>query len=91
MNNMKAKKHCVWQWASHLRANQETRSGKELAGHLNRNNFRTGYGTQYAGGRGTYTLIKKTWEWINNELRLPSEAKKVADAFVKLDGTYAYK
>ncbi len=66
-------------------------SGEELAAHLNRNEFLTSYGTEYAGGRGTYTLIRKTWEWLEHDLGLPSEAEHVARAFVRPDGGYAYE
>lgn len=81
----------VWQLASFLRQYGMTMSGEELAAHLNRNRFFAGTGERYRGGRGTYTLIRETWKWVQNELELPEEAKKVADAFVKPDGTYAYK
>lgn len=67
-----------------------TMSAEELAAHLNRNNFLTNYGTEYRGGRGTYKLLKETWDWLQNHLKLPKEAEKVAEAFVKPDGTYAY-
>ena len=66
-------------------------SGDELATHLNRNHFFTGSGTEYQGGRGTYRLITTTWRWLNDDLSLPNEAEKVATAFVKQDGTYAYQ
>ena len=68
-----------------------TMSAEELAAHLNRNNFVTSYGAEYQGGRGTYKLIKETWDWLQNGLTLPDEARKVAEAFVKSDGTHAYK
>ena len=67
-----------------------TMSGGELAEHLNRNHFMTSYGSPYAGGRGTYTLINATWHWVHDELGLEEEAKAIAEAFVKPDGTYAY-
>ncbi len=66
-------------------------SGEELADHLNRNNFLTTYGDVYAGGRGTYKLISDTWKWVNDELGLAVEAKNIALAFVKSDGSYAYE
>ena len=65
--------------------------GEELAGHLNRNNFMTSYGTQYAGKRGTYKLIKETWVWVHDELGLEDEAEKIAHAFVKPDGSLPWK
>lgn len=66
-------------------------SGDELASHLNWNNFLTGYGTKYAGGRGTYTLIKETWRRVHDELGLEDEADAIAKAFVRPDGSYAYE
>jgi hypothetical protein len=87
---MNAKKVYVWKLADFLTQHRKKMSGEELADHLNRNNFPTGYGTEYAGGRGTYTLVRETWHWLNDELGIPDEARKVAEAFVKPDGCYAY-
>jgi hypothetical protein len=84
-------KYYVWQLASFLYERKMVMSGEELAAHLNRNSFLTSYGDKYAGGRGTYTLIRETWNWVNNDLGLESEAEKVARAYVKQDGTYAYE
>ncbi|ABM03360.1 hypothetical protein Ping_1555 [Psychromonas ingrahamii 37] len=80
MNNKKA---YIWKLAVFLHAQKMVMSGEELAEHLNRNNFLTSYGTEYQGGRGTYKLIKQTWEWLENDLVLNSEAQAVALAFVK--------
>ena len=87
---MNDKKVYIWRLASFLSMNTKTMSGEELADHLNRNDFMTSYGTEYQGGRGTYKLIKETYNWLNAELNLSEEAKHVANAFVKPDGTYAY-
>jgi hypothetical protein len=38
-----------------------------------------------------YTLVRETWNWVNNELGLEAEGQKIALAFVKPDGTYAYE
>ena len=91
MNKMNQKKVYVWRLAEFLDRNKMKMSGEELAEHLNRNRFLTEYGTQYTGKRGTYTLIRETWAWLHDDLGLDDEAKKVAEAFVKPDGTYAYK
>lgn len=88
MNN---KKLYIWKLADFLSHNKMTMSNKELAIHLNRNNFLTSYGSEYAGGRGTFKLIRETWHWLNDECNLPSEAEKVATSYVKKDGTFAYK
>lgn len=87
---MNKKKYYIWQLAAFLSNHKMTMSGEELAAHLNRNKFLTSYGSEYQGGRGTYKLIGETWDWLQNQLQLPDEAKKVAEAFVKPDGTYAY-
>jgi len=91
MNEMNKKKLYVWQLGSFLERHGMTMSGDELAAHLNRNKFLTACGTEYAGGRGTYKLIHETWRWLHDELDIADEAEKVAMAFVKSDGTYAYE
>ena len=90
MSPMNQKKVYIWRLASFLEQHDMKMSGEELADHLNRNKFLTAYGTEYAGGRGTYKLINETWHWLNDDLKLPEEAKKVALAFVRPDGNYAY-
>jgi len=91
MNEMNKKKMYVWKLADFFQQHKMRMSGEELADHLNRNNFMTSYGTEYSGGRGTYKLIRETWVWLNDDLGLEDEAKKVAEAFVKPDGSYAYE
>jgi len=89
-NKMNEKKLYVWQLGSFLYDHGKVMSGDELAKHLNRNDFLTDAGEEYRR-RGPYNLIRATWVWLNNELGLPGEAKKVAKAFVRPDGSYAYK
>jgi hypothetical protein len=91
MNDMNAKKLYIWKLAEFLHNNKKTMSGEELADHLNRNRFLTSYGTEYEGGHGTYKLIRETWKWLHNELGLEGDAEHVAHAYVKPDGSYAYK
>jgi hypothetical protein len=88
---MNLKKLYLWRLADFLTSHNMRMSGEELAAHLNRNNFLTEYDATYEGGRGTYTLIRETWRWVHDELGLDEEAEKVAKAFVKPDGTYAYE
>lgn len=88
---MNDKKVYIWKLGAFLHSQKMVMSGEELADHLNRNNFLTTYGTEYQGGRGTYRLIKQTWEWLHNELELTAEAEAVALAFVKQNGEYAYQ
>ena len=61
----------------------------ELARHLNRNNFKTNYGEEYKGERGTFTLVEAVYNELvkaGNQIK----ADKVAKAFPKDDGSYAY-
>ena len=90
MNEMNQKKLYIWRLDSFLHQNGKIMSGEELADHLNRNRFLTGYGEQYQGGRGTYTLIRETRHWVNDELGLKDEAIKIEKSFVNADGNYAY-
>jgi hypothetical protein len=87
---MNKKKHYIWQLAAFLHNHRMTMSAEELADHLNRNDFFIFFWTEYQGGRGTYKLIRETWDWVHNGLQLPDEGKKIAEAFVKSDGSYAY-
>ena len=91
MSSINQKKTYVWRLAEFLDRYDMRMSGEELADHLNRNDFLTEYGEKYAGGRGTYALIRETWKWLQEDLGLPEEAEKVARAFVKPDGGYAYE
>lgn len=85
------KKLYIYKLAEFLFHHDKRMSGEELAEHLNRNGFLTNYGEEYQGGKGTYKLISQTWHWLDDDLQLPEEARKVATAFVKPDGTYAYE
>ena len=88
---MNEKKLYLWKLADFLNHHGMIMSNEELAEHLNRNKFLTGYGTEYAGGRGTFTLIRETWHWLNDVCRLPNEAEKVAKSYVDKNGNYAYE
>ena len=88
---MNKKKVYIWRLADFLSANSMKMSGEELAAHLNRNNFVTSDGEEYKGGRGTYKLIRETYHWLVKELDLQEEADKVAEAYVKSDGSFAYE
>jgi hypothetical protein len=88
---MNEKKHYIWKLACFLYEYNMKMSGEELADHLNRNNFLTSYGSEYEGKRGTYTLIQATWKWVTHDLNLPNEAKKIAESYIKPDGTFAYE
>ena len=87
---MSEKKIYVWHLAQFLVQHNMRMSGQELAEHLNRNNIVTSYGKPYTGGRGTYALIKATYDWTN-EKHGKDEAKNVAIAYVNANGQPAYE
>lgn len=62
---------------------------KDLAGRLNAAGHLTNYGTQYQGLRGTYTLIRAVF-WHLHRAGRTVEARRVAAAFTRPNGTYAY-
>ena len=76
--------------AASLFDNKKAMSGEELAKHLNRNGFETTYGSEYTGKRGVYKLIESTYVWSEQKFGAES-CHKVARAFVKSDGSYAYE
>lgn len=43
--------------------------------------LQSSYGEKYQGGRVTYTLIRETWRWVNDDLGLDEEAEDVEKAF----------
>ena len=90
MNERNKKFMYIWRLARFLVQHEMRMSGEELAIHLNRNEIKTNYGAEYEGGRGTYRLIHAVWNWINDDLALPEEARFVAEAFVNADSVYAY-
>jgi hypothetical protein len=84
------KKEYIGHLANALVGKKTTMTAKTLANHLNEIGFETSYGTEYAGGHGTYTLIHSTYDWfVSNGNQ--ANADKVAQTFVKPDGTYAYE
>ena len=84
------KREYISRLAKTLAENGTRMSGKELAQHLNRNGFKTSYGAEYSGGRGTYRLLSSTYKWLVQNNR-QKDADNVATAFPKPDGTYAYE
>lgn len=85
MNN----KEYVRRLGGFLVDNGMTMDVPNLAEHLNWNNLKTGYGTEYSGKRGTYTLIHATYDWLVS-IGEQVDADKVAQAFRKPDNTFAY-
>lgn len=60
-----------------------------LANVLNDLGFRTVYGSEYEGERGSYRLVHVICDWADNNLG-PVESDAVAKAFTNDDGGYAY-
>jgi hypothetical protein len=83
-NNMNQKKMYVAKLAYFLASHNMTMSGNELANHLNRNNFLTGYDEEYQAGK-TYRLIQETYNWLK-KLGLDDDANKFPFAFVNDNG-----
>ena len=84
------KKEYIVQLADFLVKTKTTMPGDSFASFLNWNGHQTSYGTDYEGKRGTYTLIRSTYHWLVKQGR-QDDADKVAMAFKKPDGTYAYE
>lgn len=84
------KKEYIRQLGIFLVSTKTSMNGEALATLLNWNNFKTSDGLKYEGGRGTYTLISATYDWLVKNGN-PVDADKVAIAFKKPDGSYAYK
>tara|TARA_R110002020_G_scaffold203325_4_gene406958 strand:+ start:3153 stop:3416 length:264 start_codon:yes stop_codon:yes gene_type:complete len=66
-----------------------TLAASQLADIMNQFGRTTTYGAQYAGLRGTYTLIHATYDWLANRGD-QADADIVAQAFTKPDGSFAY-
>lgn len=63
-----------------LSESQANMSFEELAGLLNRNNYRTDYGSDFQGGRGIIKLVKSAGS--RAERRSKGDGRKVWEAFV---------
>jgi len=84
------KKEYITKLATFLIGTKTTMPVDSLALLLNWNGYTTEYGTPYQGKRGTYTLVKATYDWLVKNGR-KMEADNVAQAFPKPDGSYAYR
>lgn len=74
--------------ASELRKCNKSIPAEALAWLLNELGHRTNYGATYEGGRGTYRLIKASYQ--RYEVTAPIVANDIAEAFTLPDGSYAY-
>ena len=68
---------------------KKTITAHELAKRLNANGFLTGKGTAYKGSRGTYTLIKATYNTVKAFLG-KQQADLIATSFTKPNGAFAW-
>jgi hypothetical protein len=57
---------------------------------MNHLGYTTSYGTEYEGGRGSFTLIHATYDWLVAQAK-QGDADMVAMTYVKPDGSFAYE
>ena len=81
MSNTRSKE-LIASMANYLNESDTYMSGGEAADYLNRNGARTSYGEEYKGGRGTYTAIGATYDYLMEQGR-EEEAHNVATRFTK--------
>jgi len=62
---------------------------KDLTDTMNSLGYKTTRNLPYKGLRGSYKLIHATYNWLVSQNR-QLDANKVAKAFTKPDGSYAY-
>lgn len=84
------KKEYITKLAIFLNGTGTTMNVKDLAGLLNWNGFRTDGDKRFTGGRGSYKLISATYDWLVKKGN-KADADKVALAYKKPDGSYAYE
>ncbi|MBC8141907.1 MAG: hypothetical protein H7Y38_10755 [Armatimonadetes bacterium] len=90
MDDLTRKRQFVRELANKLFAAGKTIDATELAIRLNAAGHMTGYGTEFAGERGTYMLIRGVYYWLDKVINSHDESTAVARAFTKPDGRYAY-
>ncbi|MCD6064955.1 MAG: hypothetical protein K0R82_2866 [Flavipsychrobacter sp.] len=81
-----ASKQYVRDLANSLSKHGSKRTVDQLAGYLNRRGLFSTHGKPYNGLRGTYTLVRATYQWLKKQ-GLSTEAERVANSFIKPDGT----
>ncbi len=91
MEELTRKRQFVRELANKLFAEGKTIDAADLAMRLNAAGHTTGYGTVFAGGRGTYMLIRGVYHWFDKVIDSHDEATAVARAFTKPNGRYAYE
>jgi hypothetical protein len=85
-----ASKQYVRDLANSLSKHGSKRTVEQLAGYLNRRGLFSTHGKPYNGLRGTYTLVRATYQWLKKQ-GLSTEADKVASSFLKPDGSHALR
>lgn len=75
--------------AEELQKRDSVMSVPMLMSLLNDLNYQTDYGTEYAGKRGSYRLIRGAYHRLKAAGKMES-ARAVAESFVQPDGRYAY-
>lgn len=68
----------------------KTINGQQLAHEVDQRGGRTGYGTQYKGGRGTFTLLRCAYRYFESQ-GSKSLANLIATSFTKKDGKYPWQ
>ncbi len=76
--------------ATELKKQDAKMTVRMLCNILNKLGYRTGYGTEYVAGRGSYRMIAGAWHYYRNVLNRPDTADAIALAFTKPNGDYAY-
>lgn len=75
--------------AEECSTNGSTMFVTDLARRLNERGLKTSYGSEYAGGRGTYRLIRAAY-WCYERMEEHDKAKHIADSFVNAKGNCAW-
>ena len=63
---------------------------EKLSTYLNRRGLYSSHPKPYNGLRGTYTLVRATYQWLKRQGQT-LEADRVAHSFVKPDGTFVLR
>lgn len=85
-----ASKQYVRDLANSLAKHGSKRNMEQLATYLNRRGLFSTHGKPYNGLRGTYTLVRATYQWLKRQGQT-LEADRVAHSFVKPDGTFVLR
>ena len=85
-----ASRQYVRDLANSLSKHGSKRTVEQLAAYLNRRGLFSTHGKPYNGLRGTYTLVRATYQWLKKQ-GLSSEADKVAASFLRPDGSHALR